>query len=206
MRWSAVVAGMVLGVLFGCGADTVVAVPPGAGGGSSTSSTSTAGGSGGEGGLFTTTSSGGGGSGGSFEGCPITPDDPFYVRVNGDGPQQELFDGCGWPTPTAQLMLGGKCQPGIKIAGCDPDAGIVVTAGDLTGTGTTGGGTIDYVNPSAQHFGEMSTVEVVIWSEVGSTVTGSFSGTVAALNDPSATLTLDGTFFVCRIPNLPPCP
>jgi hypothetical protein len=205
MRGVALLGAMVA-VVPGCGADTVVATPSSGSGGATSSTTA---GTGGDGGGFAVSSSSSGGGGG-FEGCAITPDDPFFFGVNGDGPAQELNRGCGWPWPTAQLVQGGRCSPGIQIVGCDPSDGttIVVLATDLDARGTTMAGRIDYypTDQPPQYFGSTATVAIDTWFEVGNGITGSYSGTVADIGDPAATLQLDGTFSACRMPDLPPCP
>ena len=177
----------------GTGGATASAASTGAGSNGVTAAASSTGS------FATSTSAGAGGGGGASVECPVILDDGYYFEV--DGPVLgQYFSGCGRdPFPVARYSPGGECASGFHMSACEPNAGdaslFAPEPGPATGNYSVG----DDVYVLA-----LVDVDFLNVGEVGGSVRGTFEGTANGTDGTSTPIT--GSFHLCRVPDLPPCP
>lgn len=183
----------------------------GAGGATGTSSGGAAQGGttgqGGTGGIFPT---GGGGSGGdttSSMSCPVVPGEGFHVKFTLDGQPYDFTSPCGSGDdgmgPLAYMFHGKGGGPHFDIFACktalDPVPGISIFADDPTAPDTLT--TIQFSDSDGD--APSTTTGATTFTTLGpewTAVSGTFHGKLASVG--GAFLTLDGSFLVCRRPDL----
>lgn len=140
--------------------------------------------------------------------CPENPSEPFHVDVSIGSDSETLLDGCSKPVPWAAYGSGGECASGIVIVACG-NAGeplLSLLAVDLTDAGTTDAGSASYSLGATQFYASDATIAVDLFDEIGMLASGSFAATMSATGDPTDTITASGSFFVCHVEDVPPCP